>query len=480
MSDLKSLGYVKVQTTDIHVGVTSRSTYWVSPRASGPDQDALYLRMDERAARIIVVPGDTDKIVTVGWEVRDHAALERVKATLDAAGVAVQGTVARPRPTPGGSRRSSPSTTRRAPPSEVFHGAVLDHSPVVTPFGARFVTGEQGLGHVVLPALDVPGLFEFYTEVLGFKSRGAFRVPDATGVRTAAGEVPRYQRAPPQPGDLPGHDAARPGSDPPDGRGRQSRRRRSGAGPGQQGRLPVVLDTGPAHQRQDGVVLRARSWRLGHRVRHRRYARRRNLLHRRGNHRRQLLGPRVGRPTCLQRCAHDARRRRHPGLPHRRSSTGTTRPTSSSPATASRAPPPRSRPPAAGADVLVLERTGSWGGAASMAGGFIYLGGGTPLQKACGFDDSVDNMAAFLNVAMGPGADENRIADYCEGSVEHFDWLVECGVPFKAEFFGRTRLGADGRRRTDVQRRGELLSVQHHRHPGAAWSRPADVEQEAG
>lgn len=88
-----------------------------------------------------------------------------------------------------------------------------------------------------------------------------------------------------------------------------------------------------------------------------------------------------------------------------------------------------------GADVLVLERTGSWGGAASMAGGFIYLGGGTPLQKACGFSDSVDNMAAFLNVAMGPGADEARIADYCAGSVAHFDWLVGCGVPFKAEFF---------------------------------------------
>ena len=61
-----------------------------------------------------------------------------------------------------------------------------------------------------------------------------------------------------------------------------------------------------------------------------------------------------------------------------------------------------------GAEVLVAERTGSWGGAAAMAGGFIYLGGGTALQKACGFDDSVDNMAAFLNVAMGPGADENH------------------------------------------------------------------------
>ena len=70
-----------------------------------------------------------------------------------------------------------------------------------------------------------------------------------------------------------------------------------------------------------------------------------------------------------------------------------------------------------GADVLVLERTGGWGGAAAMAGGFIYLGGGTPLQKACGFDDSVDNMAAFLNVAMGPGADTNRVADYCAGKI---------------------------------------------------------------
>ncbi|GAY16811.1 FAD-dependent oxidoreductase [Mycobacterium sp. shizuoka-1] len=90
----------------------------------------------------------------------------------------------------------------------------------------------------------------------------------------------------------------------------------------------------------------------------------------------------------------------------------------------------------AGADVLVLERAGAWGGAAALAGGFIYLGGGTGLQKACGFPDSVDNMAAFLNAAMGPGADAERIADYSAGSVAHFDWLVDCGVPFKPEFFG--------------------------------------------
>ena len=95
---------------------------------------------------------------------------------------------------------------------------------------------------------------------------------------------------------------------------------------------------------------------------------------------------------------------------------------------------------AEGADVLVVERTGGWGGAAAMAGGFIYLGGGTALQKACGFEDSVENMAAFLKVAMGPGADAERIDDYCAGSVAHYDWLVSCGVPFKPVFWGR-RLG---------------------------------------
>ncbi|WP_051133127.1 FAD-dependent oxidoreductase [Nocardia paucivorans] len=90
----------------------------------------------------------------------------------------------------------------------------------------------------------------------------------------------------------------------------------------------------------------------------------------------------------------------------------------------------------AGADVLVLERTGGWGGAAALSGGFIYLGGGTALQKALGFEDTPENMERFLMAALGPGADEAKIHDYCQGSVEHFDWLVAQGVPFKEEFWG--------------------------------------------
>ncbi|GAB2443334.1 FAD-dependent oxidoreductase [Nocardia tengchongensis] len=90
----------------------------------------------------------------------------------------------------------------------------------------------------------------------------------------------------------------------------------------------------------------------------------------------------------------------------------------------------------AGADVLILERTGGWGGAAALAGGFVYLGGGTPLQQALGFDDTPENMEAFLLAAVGPNADHAKIADYSHGSVEHYRWLVDCGVQFKQEFWG--------------------------------------------
>ncbi|QZT59626.1 biphenyl-2,3-diol 1,2-dioxygenase [Mycolicibacterium austroafricanum] len=176
MSLIKSLGYVTVQATDMSRWRQFAFEVLGFARGTGPDPDALYLRMDERAARVVVAPGDTDRIVTVGWEVRDRAGLDEVKRALDAAGTPYKELSL----ADADSRRVEEVIAFEDPAGtslEVFHGAVLDHSPVVTPFGAKFVTGEQGLGHVVLPALDVPAMFDFYTGVLGFKSRGAFRVP---------------------------------------------------------------------------------------------------------------------------------------------------------------------------------------------------------------------------------------------------------------------------------------------------------------
>ncbi len=87
-----------------------------------------------------------------------------------------------------------------------------------------------------------------------------------------------------------------------------------------------------------------------------------------------------------------------------------------------------------GADVVVLERMSRGGGATALSTGLVYFGGGTEIQKACGFDDSVENMRAYVERAAGAHADPERIRLYCEDSVEHFEWLRSLGVEFKPSF----------------------------------------------
>ena len=218
--------------------------------------------MDERAARIIVVPGETDRVINVGWEVRDRAALQRVKAPLDGAGVPFKQLSA----DEADARRVEEAITFEDPAGttlEVFHGAVLDHSPVITPFGAKFITGDQGWAMSWCRPPTPTALFDFYTDVLGFRSRGAFRIPlppEFGPIRVRfLGINERHHSLAICPADA----SARPRRRPHHGRGRHPRRGGPGAGPRQRRRHPAVLHAGAPHQRQDGVVLRPRTRRTG-------------------------------------------------------------------------------------------------------------------------------------------------------------------------------------------------------------------------
>lgn len=86
-----------------------------------------------------------------------------------------------------------------------------------------------------------------------------------------------------------------------------------------------------------------------------------------------------------------------------------------------------------GASVLVLERAGGCDGSTVYSGGLLYLGGGTAVQKACGFDDSPEAMAAYLN-AITDHPDAAKIARLSAGSADHFDWLEARGVPFNRTY----------------------------------------------
>ncbi|MDF1605258.1 FAD-binding protein [Nocardioides sp. YIM 152315] len=88
----------------------------------------------------------------------------------------------------------------------------------------------------------------------------------------------------------------------------------------------------------------------------------------------------------------------------------------------------------AGARVLLLERAAVHGGTSSMSGGHFYLGGGTAVQQATGWEDSPDEMYAYL-VAVSKDPEHEKIRAYCDGSVEHFGWLEALGFEFERSYY---------------------------------------------
>lgn len=90
---------------------------------------------------------------------------------------------------------------------------------------------------------------------------------------------------------------------------------------------------------------------------------------------------------------------------------------------------------AAGLAVLVIERASGGGGSTAASGGYIYLGGGTEAQQANGFDDSVEDMVAYLTCEM-PNPPHDKIRAYCANSLAHFEWLKRQGVPFNTKYYG--------------------------------------------
>lgn len=175
MTDIRGLGYLRVQTTDVPRWRELTVEALGFAETTGPVEEGLYLRMDERESRLIVLPGDSDHVLAVGWEVRDQFALASVGRAVEAAGFGVKELTQREcdeRRVEAAIAFDDPAGT----PVEVFFGPVLDHDPVRTRWTQTFVTDGQGMGHVVLPTTAMDETVSFYTEVLGFLPRGAMRL----------------------------------------------------------------------------------------------------------------------------------------------------------------------------------------------------------------------------------------------------------------------------------------------------------------
>ena len=183
---LRSLGYLRIEATDLDRWREFGLKVLGMVEGKGANPDALYLRMDDFPARLVILPGERDALAASGWEVANVAELGEMCGRLEAAGVPYkEGSAAE-----AADRRVADLIKVEDPSGntlEIFHGAALEHRRVVSPYGHRFVTGEQGLGHVVLSTSDDEAALHFYRDVLGFRLRDSMRLPPQLVGRGADG-----------------------------------------------------------------------------------------------------------------------------------------------------------------------------------------------------------------------------------------------------------------------------------------------------
>ncbi|MFD6858038.1 iron-dependent extradiol dioxygenase HsaC [Rhodococcus sp. NPDC060090] len=184
---IRSLAYLRIGATDVGAWRDYGLKVLGMVEGKGTNPDALYLRMDDFPARLVIEPHDTDHLLVSGWETANAGDLQTVRDNLSAAGVPFkEGTAEQI-----ADRRVDEMIVFQDPSGntlEAFHGAALEHRRVVSPYGHTFVTGEQGLGHVVLSTRDDEESLRFYRDVLGFRLRDSMRLPPQMVGRPADGK----------------------------------------------------------------------------------------------------------------------------------------------------------------------------------------------------------------------------------------------------------------------------------------------------
>lgn len=139
------------------------------------------LRVDDAAWRIAIEPGDRDDVAYLGWDVGDAASLDEACGRVERAGFIVHrddSGVRTERPVAALAWFVDPFGFRH----ELTHGLEQGELFRAGRPMSGFVTGEQGVGHVVLFVPDIDDAERFVAEVLGLRlsdtiivGRGAMR-----------------------------------------------------------------------------------------------------------------------------------------------------------------------------------------------------------------------------------------------------------------------------------------------------------------
>jgi 2,3-dihydroxybiphenyl 1,2-dioxygenase len=175
--NIACLGYIGISASDPAAWRTLLHDV-IGMMDGAPDGDAVRMRMDEQSWRIAVESGEQDDLAYAGFEVAETAGLEVIRQRLASIGVqTVDGDaeLCARRGVMGLIHCTDPAGLR----VEIYFGPnMLTDQPFRSPAGvSRFVTGEQGLGHIFLNAPDLTELRKFYTSGMGFKLSDIIHMP---------------------------------------------------------------------------------------------------------------------------------------------------------------------------------------------------------------------------------------------------------------------------------------------------------------
>jgi len=165
--DVRGLAYVVVDAVDPHQWIPFAENV-LGMQALQTPGGGVRLKMDERAGRYFVRSAKSDRYAISGWEVADETAFHRAKDDLARADVAVtegDSALAAARHVIGLIQFKDPSGNNH----ELCWGHRSDYQRMISPVGvAAFITGDQGMGHTVLPAPEFDATWRFFRDVMGF------------------------------------------------------------------------------------------------------------------------------------------------------------------------------------------------------------------------------------------------------------------------------------------------------------------------
>jgi len=181
---IQALSYFGLEVTDVDAWRSFAEDVLGLLSADDIADGTARFRMDSRAWRIEVTQGPADDLSFVGFEVADAQAFEEARERIERLGVSTHSGsegLARRRGVLDLFYFSDPTGMQ----VEIFYGATeLFEKPFHSPAGVSgFVTGGQGVGHVVLLVPNLIQARTFYEEVVGL------RVTDIIDMPTAAGTI---------------------------------------------------------------------------------------------------------------------------------------------------------------------------------------------------------------------------------------------------------------------------------------------------